>query len=90
MTSRLRARAGGWEGALGAHIDAILDTRLTTFEQRVRGVTSAACADLERRLAGAVRGHVEALERRLAAALTRMAPRAGSQLPETRTSAGFS
>ncbi len=65
--------AGGWEYALGAHIDRILDVRLTTFEQRIRGVTNAACADLERRLATAVRSHVETLERRLAAALKGMA-----------------
>ncbi len=71
--------AGGWEFALGAHIDRILDVRLTTFEQRIRGVTNAACADLERRLAAAVRSHVETLERRLAAALKGMAaPRAMS------------
>ena len=65
--------AGGWEYALGSHIDRILDVRLTTFEQRIRGVTNAACADLERRLAAAVRSHVETLECRLAAALKGMA-----------------
>ena len=43
------------------------------FEQRLRGVNNAACADLERRLAGAVRTHVEVLEQRLAAALSRIA-----------------
>ena len=62
----------GWEGALGAHIDSIVESRLTTFEQRLRGITNAACADLERRLANAVRTHVGALERRLAAALSGM------------------
>ena len=62
----------GWEGALSAHIDGIVESRLTTFEQRLRGITNAACADLERRLANAVRTHVGALERRLAAALSGM------------------
>ena len=67
------AGVSGWEGALGAHIDGIVESRLTTFEQRLRGITNAACADLERRLAAAVRTHVMALERRLAAALSGMA-----------------
>ncbi|KAK9828420.1 hypothetical protein WJX81_006209 [Elliptochloris bilobata] len=57
-----------WERALGTHIDAIVDSRLTTFEQRLRGVTNAACADLESRLAAsALRGVPQGLERQQAA-----------------------